>query len=149
MLKDRTMFRSRIAALISVDTHSWSYNFKVNVVLGVFSRVRDLRATCHTLRLSQVQGNRQSPCGRIASCSGALRVDGEGQWLPILHMIRRNISKVKDCKVIPGESLTTQHIILTMDICIQPKRVNHGGKSNRSTGGDWNIEIKTGKLLQK
>ena len=35
-------------------------------------RVRDIRATCHTLRLTHVQGNRQAPCGRIASCSGAL-----------------------------------------------------------------------------
>ena len=28
-------------------------------------------ATCHTLRLTHVQGNRQVPCGRIVSCSGA------------------------------------------------------------------------------
>ena len=34
---------------------------------------------------------------------------------------RNNISKVKDCKVIPGESIATQHIILTMDIGIQIK----------------------------
>ena len=38
---------------------------------------------------------------------------------------RNNISKVKDCKVIPGESIATQHRILTTDICIQTtKRVN-------------------------
>ena len=35
---------------------------------------------------------------------------------------RNNISKVKDCKVIPGESIATQHRILTMDICIQTKK---------------------------
>ena len=34
---------------------------------------------------------------------------------------RNNISKVKDCKVIPGESIATQHRILTMDIGIQTK----------------------------
>ena len=34
-------------------------------------------------------------------------------------LIRRNISKVKECKVIPGESIATRHRILTMDICIQ------------------------------
>ena len=34
---------------------------------------------------------------------------------------RNNISKVKDCKVIPGESIATHHRILTMDICIQTK----------------------------
>ena len=38
-------------------------------------------------------------------------------------LIRRNtISKVKDCKVIPGESIATQHRILTMDIGIQTKK---------------------------
>ncbi len=38
-------------------------------------------------------------------------------------LIRRNdISNVKDCKVIPGESIATQHGILTMDICIQTKK---------------------------
>ena len=37
-------------------------------------------------------------------------------------LIRRNdISKVKDCKVIPGESIATQPRILTMDIGIQTK----------------------------
>ena len=37
---------------------------------------------------------------------------------------RNNISKVKECKVIPGESIATQHRILTMDIGIQTtKRV--------------------------
>ena len=53
-------------------------------------------------------------------------------------LIRSNdISKVKDCKVIPGESVATQHRILTMDICIQTKsELNHGGESNRSSGGD-------------
>ena len=35
---------------------------------------------------------------------------------------RNNISQVKDCKVIPGESIATKHIILTMDICIQTKK---------------------------
>ena len=35
---------------------------------------------------------------------------------------RNNISQVKDCKVIPGESIATQHRILTMDICIQTKK---------------------------
>ena len=35
---------------------------------------------------------------------------------------RNNISKVKDCKVIPGESIATQHRIITMDICIQTKK---------------------------
>ncbi len=35
---------------------------------------------------------------------------------------RNNISKVKDCKVIPGESIATQHILLTMDIGIQTKK---------------------------
>ena len=35
-------------------------------------RVRDIRATCHTLRLARVQGNRQVPYGRIESCSCAL-----------------------------------------------------------------------------
>ena len=34
---------------------------------------------------------------------------------------RNNISKVKDCKVIPRKSIATQHRILTMDICIQTK----------------------------
>ena len=47
---------------------------------------------------------------------------------------RNNISKVKDFKVIPGESIATQHIILTMDIGIQIK--NHVGESNISSGGD-------------
>ena len=38
-------------------------------------------------------------------------------------LIRRNtINKVKDCKLIPGESIATQHIILTMDICMQTKK---------------------------
>ena len=36
---------------------------------------------------------------------------------------RNNISKVKDCKVIPGESIATQHRISMMDICIQTKKV--------------------------
>ena len=36
-----------------------------------FSRVRDIRAACHMLRLTRVQGNRQALCGRIVSCSGA------------------------------------------------------------------------------
>ena len=51
---------------------------------------------------------------------------------------RNNISKVKDCKVIPGESIVTQHRILTMDIGIQTKnRVKtNGGESNRSSGED-------------
>ena len=35
---------------------------------------------------------------------------------------RNNISQVKDGKVIPGESIATQHRILTMDICIQTKK---------------------------
>ena len=35
---------------------------------------------------------------------------------------RNNISKIKDCKVIPGESIATQHILLTMDIGIQTKK---------------------------
>ena len=35
---------------------------------------------------------------------------------------RNNTSKVKDCKVIPGESIATQHRILTMDIGIQTKK---------------------------
>ena len=35
---------------------------------------------------------------------------------------RNNISKVKECKVIPGESIATQHSILTIDICIQTKK---------------------------
>ena len=35
---------------------------------------------------------------------------------------RNNISKVKDCKVIPGESIATQHRHITMDICIQTKK---------------------------
>ena len=34
---------------------------------------------------------------------------------------RNNISKVKDCKVTPGESIATQHSISTMDIGIQTK----------------------------
>ena len=53
-------------------------------------------------------------------------------------LIRHNkISKVKDCKVIPGKGITTQHRILTMDICIQIKKeLNHGGESNRLSGGD-------------
>ena len=33
-----------------------------------------------------------------------------------------NISQVKERKVIPGESIATQHRILTMDICIQTKK---------------------------
>ena len=38
-------------------------------------------------------------------------------------LIRSNdIIKVKDCKVIPGESIATQHRILMMDICIQTKK---------------------------
>ena len=36
---------------------------------------------------------------------------------------RNNISKVKDCKVIQGESIATQHRIITMDICIQTKKI--------------------------
>ena len=36
-----------------------------------FSRFRDIRATCHTLRLTRVQGNWQAPYGRIVSCSSA------------------------------------------------------------------------------
>ena len=35
---------------------------------------------------------------------------------------RNNISKVKEGKVIPGESIATEHRILTMDICIQTKK---------------------------
>ena len=35
---------------------------------------------------------------------------------------RNNISQVNDCKVILGESIATQHRILTMDICIQTKK---------------------------
>ena len=35
---------------------------------------------------------------------------------------RNNNSKVKDCKVIPGESIAIQHRILTMDIGIQTKK---------------------------
>ena len=35
---------------------------------------------------------------------------------------RNNISKVRDCKVIPGESIATQHRIITVDICIQTKK---------------------------
>ena len=34
---------------------------------------------------------------------------------------RNNISKVRDCKVIPGENIDTHHRILTMDIGIQTK----------------------------
>ena len=34
---------------------------------------------------------------------------------------RNNISKVKDCNVIPLESIATRHILLTMDIGIQTK----------------------------
>ena len=40
----------------------------------------------------------------------------------ILISGRNNISKVKDCKVIPGESIATQHSISTMDIGIQTKK---------------------------
>ena len=36
-------------------------------------------------------------------------------------ILRNNISKVRDCKVIPGESIDTQHRILTVDIGIQAK----------------------------
>ena len=36
-----------------------------------FPRVRDIRAACHMLRLTRVQGNRQALCGRIVSFSGA------------------------------------------------------------------------------
>ena len=35
---------------------------------------------------------------------------------------RNNISKVKDRKLIPEESIATQHRILMMDICIQTKK---------------------------
>ena len=43
--------------------------------------MRDIRTTCHTLRLTHVQGNRQAPCGRIVSCSGALN-DSPGNVRP-------------------------------------------------------------------
>ena len=46
------------------------YN-ELQFLLIRFPRVRDIRATCHTLRLAHVQGNRQAPCGRIVPCSGA------------------------------------------------------------------------------
>ena len=36
---------------------------------------------------------------------------------------RNNTSQVKDCKVIPGESIATQPRILTMGICIKTKRI--------------------------
>ena len=49
-------------------------------------------------------------------------MEGEGQAVIDYILIRRNrISKVKYCKVIPDESIATQHIILNMDICIQTK----------------------------
>ena len=35
---------------------------------------------------------------------------------------RNNISQVKDCKVIPGESIATHRRILTVDICIRTKK---------------------------
>ena len=35
---------------------------------------------------------------------------------------RNNITKVKDCKMIPEESIATQHRILAIDICIQTKK---------------------------
>ena len=35
---------------------------------------------------------------------------------------RNNISQVKDCKVIPRESIATQHRIQTMEICTQTKK---------------------------
>ena len=35
---------------------------------------------------------------------------------------RNNISQVNDCKSIPGESIATQHIIITMDICIKTQK---------------------------
>ncbi|PZC74908.1 hypothetical protein B5X24_HaOG207038 [Helicoverpa armigera] len=34
---------------------------------------------------------------------------------------RHHISKVANCKVIPGESLTAQHRLLVMDLCVKPK----------------------------
>ena len=36
---------------------------------------------------------------------------------------RNNTSQVKDCKVIPGESIATQPRILTMGICIKTKKI--------------------------
>ena len=53
---------------------------------------------------------------------------------------RNNISKVKDCKMIPGKSVATQHRIITMDICTQTnKRVKSRRiqqQIKRSNGGD-------------
>ena len=57
------------------------------------SRVRDIRATCHTLRLTHVQGNRQAPCRRIVPCSGAFKatvtpgstISGSYDWLRLGH----------------------------------------------------------------
>ena len=49
-------------------------------------------------------------------------MEGEGQAVIDYILIRRNcISKVKYCKVIPDESIATQHRVLKMDICIQTK----------------------------
>ena len=58
-----------------------------------------------------------------------------------------NISKVKDCTVIPEESIATQHRILTMDICIQtkkrvkPRRRKQQIKWRRLTDRDENRKV--------
>ena len=84
MLKDTKMFRSMVGGAYPSRirdlglSHSSCRRIGSKIERAVihfhrFSRVRDIRATCHTLRLTRVHGNRQAPCGRIVSCSGALR----------------------------------------------------------------------------
>ena len=47
---------------------------------------------------------------------------GRRSMIDYILIRRNNISKVKDCKVIPGESIAIQNRMLTMDICIQSKK---------------------------
>ena len=67
MLKDTQMSRKQMGAFRSIHTcHPPRLCFR-------FSSARNIRLTCHTLRLAVVQGNRQAPHERIVSCSGTLR----------------------------------------------------------------------------
>ena len=63
-----------------------------------------------------------TPCSRRKwNISSHIRV-GTMSVIDYILIRRNNIGQVKDYKVIPGESIATQHIILTMDICIQTKK---------------------------
>ena len=81
MLTDTKIFRNRMGAFRCIDAR-YPSRVRNRIRLRSFysllrsdwviAQLRDIRATCHTLRLTRAQGNRQAPCGRITSCSGAV-----------------------------------------------------------------------------